>query len=85
MRVECGRARVPQNPAKHPIFIRPFNIQFLEFPPLKFRPYQADCQMPAWIIQGLEGNSVSMFPIVIAVRTIPSLQPFQVVRSISSV
>ncbi len=80
MRVEFGSARLPQNPTKHPILIRPFNIQFLKFPPLKFRSYQADRQMPAWIIQGLDGNPVSMFPIFIAVRTIPLLQPFQVVR-----
>ena len=80
MRVECGCVRLPQNPAKHPILIRPFNFQFLEFPPLKFRSYQADRQMPAWIVQGLDGNPVLMFPIFIAVRTVPLLQPLQVVR-----
>jgi hypothetical protein len=35
--------------------------------------------MPAWIVQGLDGNPVSMFPIFISVRTVPSLQPFQVI------
>jgi len=80
MGVECGRVRLPQNPAEHPILIRPRNFQFLEFSPLKFRSYQADRQMPAWIVQGLDGNPVLMFPIFIAVRTVPSLQPFQVVR-----
>ena len=80
MRVECWRVRLPQNPAKHPILIRPFNFQFLEFPPLKFRSYQADRQMPTWIVQGLDGNPVLVFPIFIAVCTVPSLQPFQVVR-----
>jgi len=80
MRVECCRVRLPQNPAEHPILIRPFNYPVLEFLPLKFRSYQADRQMPAWIVQGLDGNPVLMFPIFIAVRTVPSLQPFQVVR-----
>src|SRR6267378_5970478 len=80
MRVECWRVRLPQNPAKHPILIRPFNFQFLEFPPLKFRSYQADRQMPTWIVRGLDGNPVLVFPIFIAVCTVPSLQPFQVVR-----
>ena len=80
MGVECGRVRLPQDPAEHPILIRPFNFQFLEFSPLKFRSYQADRQMPAWIVQGLDGNPVLMFPIFIAVRAVPSLQPFQVVR-----
>ncbi len=80
MRVECWRVRLPQNPAKHPILIRPFNFQFLEFPPLKFRSHQADRQMPSWIVQGLDGNPVLVFPIFIAVCTVPSLQPFQVVR-----
>ena len=80
MRIECGRVRLPQDPANHPILTRPFNSKFREFPPLKFRSNQVDRQMPAWVVQSLDGNPVSKFPIFIAVRTVPSLQPFEIVR-----
>ena len=79
MAVENRRVRLPKNPAIYPIHFCSLNFYVIEISPLKLRAGQIDCQVPAWIVQRLNGNPVLVFPIAVTVGEIPLLQPSKII------
>ena len=73
MTMESRCVRLPKNPAIYPIQFCPLNSYVFEFAPLKCGACQIDCQVPARIVQSLNGNPVLVFPIPVALGKIPLL------------